>query len=299
MMDGREEEEEEEEDLDQVRGFRGRRLRQKQIEENGGLGDFDEKLRRKQSALEETGDDLGGDFALSEEDGDTGSESDSGSSYYSDESEGSQEEDEGSDDDDDEEEGDGGSGEAEKRKAMESTLKVTGEEAFLRRAGLGAKPNQSKGGQADDPEAATMARMGLQSNIADLDSSIPFVIKIPQTYEDFDQLMAGRAPAQQQEILQRIRISNPVSLGQENRKKAQVFYGILLQYFANLCKRSPLPRKELNLLVPEIHTLTSEVPLYAATVARARLEQMHKRVSRGMWPGKLPSLPDFFANADD
>ena len=297
MMEGREEEEEE--DLDQVRGFRGRRLRQKQIEENGGLGDFDEKLRRKQSALEETGDDLGGDFALSEEDGDTGSESDSGSSYYSDESEGSQEEDEGSDDEEEEEEGDGGSGEAEKRKAMESTLKVTGEEAFLRRAGLGAKPNQSKGGQADDPEAATMARMGLQSNIADLDSSIPFVIKIPQTYEDFDQLMAGRAPAQQQEILQRIRISNPVSLGQENRKKAQVFYGILLQYFANLCKRSPLPRKELNLLVPEIHTLTSEVPLYAATVARARLEQMHKRVSRGMWPGKLPSLPDFFANADD
>ena len=62
--------------------------------------------------------------------------------------------------------------------------------------------------------------------------------------------------------MQRIRISNPVSLGPENRKNMQIFYGILFQYFVSQCKLSPLPKATLNAIVPEIHMLTMEVPLY-------------------------------------
>ncbi|QDZ25907.1 nucleolar protein 14 [Chloropicon primus] len=282
MIEGKEELEDE--DPDKVKGFRGRRMRQKLLEEEGGAGStasFNERLRKKNSALEETGDDLGDDFVLSDDDQGDYDDDDSGdgseSSYYS-ESEESKEDEEGVVEgiEEDEEEPSKKKKADKDVEAERESLKVTGEEAYLRRANLGAKPKES-----DQHKASSSHR-----TVNELDSSIPYVIGIPKTYEEFDQLMEGRTPSQQAEILQRIRISNPVSMGPDNRKKVQAFYGILLQFFVNQCKACPLPRELLNVVVPEIHTVTSEVPLYASTVARARLSQMHKRLLRGMWPTK-------------
>jgi nucleolar protein 14 len=115
---------------------------------------------------------------------------------------------------------------------------------------------------------------------------LPYVIPIPKSYKEFANLVEGFKPKQTVEILQRIRISSPVSLGPANRKSMQVFFGIMIQFFVNQCKRTPLPTDTIDALVPEIHTLASEVPLYAATVARARLDQMHKTVLKGVWPSK-------------
>ena len=281
-------EELEDEDPDKVGGFRGRRLRARAAEEEGVTGGtFKEKLRRKNASLEQTGDDLGDDFDLSDDEDAGGDSEQSGSSYYSEDSDGEgTEESSGADEggelseglEEEEEAEEEGAAEADERekKRRRRDLNVTGEEAFLRRAGIQPGEGKQRGGEEAEELATT----------AQLDSSVPFVIETPTTYADFSELMTGRDPAQQAEILRRIRISNPVSLGQQNRKRAQAFYGILLQFFSNRCRETPLPREALDLIVPEVHTLTAEVPLYAATVARARLDQMHRRLLRGEWPTK-------------
>ena len=77
---------------------------------------------------------------------------------------------------------------------------------------------------------------------------------------------------------------------------AQVFYGILVQHFANVAGSSPLLMATIDVLTVHLLELTAEVPYYAATVARARLTRAHKRTSAalassdgtpgsGGWPG--------------
>lgn len=50
----------------------------------------------------------------------------------------------------------------------------------------------------------------------------------------------------------------------------QVLYGMLIQHFAMLAGEVPLPLSHLDAMVPLLLPMTSEVPFYAATVARAR-----------------------------
>lgn len=81
----------------------------------------------------------------------------------------------------------------------------------------------------------------------------------------------------------------------------QVFYGILVQHFANVAASAPLHLDVVDVLTVHILALTAEVPYYAATVARARLTRAHKRVSAALagldgaassaWPGQHTHPP--------
>lgn len=51
----------------------------------------------------------------------------------------------------------------------------------------------------------------------------------------------------------------------------QVFYGLLLQYFAVLTTKKPMNLKRLNMLVKPLMEINAEVPCYAAKCARERL----------------------------
>lgn len=59
----------------------------------------------------------------------------------------------------------------------------------------------------------------------------------------------------------------------------QVFYGILVQHFANLAGSKPLPMDHLDSLTVHLMDFTAEVPFYAATVAQARLKRLQQRLS--------------------
>lgn len=83
---------------------------------------------------------------------------------------------------------------------------------------------------------------------------------------------------------------------------SQVFYGILVQHFANVAGSTPLHMATIDVLTVHLLELTAEVPYYAATVARARLTRAHKRMSAaltssdgtqgsGGWPGKHILVP--------
>lgn len=52
---------------------------------------------------------------------------------------------------------------------------------------------------------------------------------------------------------------------------SQVFYGILLQYFAVLTSKKPLNFDLLNLLVKPLIEMSMEIPYFAAICARQRL----------------------------
>ena len=77
----------------------------------------------------------------------------------------------------------------------------------------------------------------------------------------------------------------------------QVFYGILVQHFANLASQAEMPMAAIDVVTRQLLELTGEVPFYAATVARARLAKAHQRLQSalfspdaaqtGGWPGEL------------
>ena len=56
----------------------------------------------------------------------------------------------------------------------------------------------------------------------------------------------------------------------------QVLYGILVQHFANRAGLEPPALKELDVLTAQLLDLTPTVPLYAATVALARLKRLQE-----------------------
>lgn len=122
-------------------------------------------------------------------------------------------------------------------------------------------------------------------------SDIPFIIEAPKSLEEFSALLENRSNADIIVIINRIRACNAIKLGAENRKKMQVFYGVLLQYFAILADKTPLNFELLNLLVKPLMEMSTEVPYFAAICARQRI--LHTRTKfceaikiseNGCWP---------------
>ena len=62
----------------------------------------------------------------------------------------------------------------------------------------------------------------------------------------------------------------------------KVFYGVLVQHFANLAGAVPPPMDALDILTRQLLDLTPVVPLYAATIALARLSKLQERLSASL-----------------
>ncbi|XP_042501290.1 nucleolar protein 14 [Macadamia integrifolia] len=101
--------------------------------------------------------------------------------------------------------------------------------------------------------------------------ALPFVIEAPSTLAEFCFLVNSRSDAEIVEAINRIRACNAIRLAAENRKKMQVFYGVLLQYFCVLASEKPLNFKLLNLLVKPLMEMSVDTPYFAAICARQRL----------------------------
>ncbi|KAG1327764.1 nucleolar protein 14 [Cocos nucifera] len=101
--------------------------------------------------------------------------------------------------------------------------------------------------------------------------TLPFVIEAPNNLTELCSLLDNCSDTEVVEAINRIRACNSIRLAAENRKKMQVFYGVLLQYFAVLATRSPLNIKIINLLVRPLIEMSAETPYFAAICARQRL----------------------------
>lgn len=109
-----------------------------------------------------------------------------------------------------------------------------------------------------------------------LDGSLPYTPDLPASYEEFESIAKALSAGQLQEYIRRIRVCHATSLSTGNKKAMQEVYGIVMQHYASLAHRHPLPSNSLDALLPHILELTAAVPFYAATLARARLQKAHE-----------------------
>ncbi|XVE85705.1 hypothetical protein DITRI_Ditri17bG0112100 [Diplodiscus trichospermus] len=120
---------------------------------------------------------------------------------------------------------------------------------------------------------------------------IPFIIEAPRSIEELSSLLENCSNGDIVVIINRIRASNAIKLAAENRKKIQVFYGVLLQYFAVLANKKPLNFELLNLLVKPLMEMSMEIPYFSAICARQRILRTRtqfcealKNQENGCWP---------------
>lgn len=120
---------------------------------------------------------------------------------------------------------------------------------------------------------------------------LPYIIDAPRTFKELSALLDTLSSAEILEAISRIRSSNAIRLAAENRKKMQVFYGLLLQYFAVLANKKPLNFKLLNLLLKPLVEMSKEIPYFAAICARQRILRIRmlfcedvKNPGKSCWP---------------
>ncbi|KAI9387237.1 hypothetical protein POPTR_010G140100v4 [Populus trichocarpa] len=120
---------------------------------------------------------------------------------------------------------------------------------------------------------------------------IPHIIEAPKSFEEFCAILENCSNENVILVVDRIRKSNAIQLAAENRKKIQVFYGVLLQYFAVLANKKPLNIELLNFLVKPLMEMSVEIPYFSAICARQRILRTRaqfcealKNTENSCWP---------------
>ncbi|KAL4451742.1 hypothetical protein ABPG75_007404 [Micractinium tetrahymenae] len=200
------------------------------------------------------------------------------------------------DDDDEEEEEEGLDAKAAAASSDEEAVAADGEQAGgsgssskdedeeedgQQEAAAAAGRTQPKAAVAAAPAPpATKAAPALPPGVS---ADLPYTPPLPDSYEAFAKLVEGRSAADLAELIRRMRVVHAASLNGQNRKGLQLLYGILVQHFASLAGggrggRAP-PMAHLDALVQPLLELTPQVPFYAATLARARLQRAQQRLA--------------------
>ncbi|KAE8687351.1 Adenine nucleotide alpha hydrolases-like superfamily protein isoform 1 [Hibiscus syriacus] len=151
------------------------------------------------------------------------------------------------------------------------------------------KSNKSENSKEDESVDAKKIKSGVKHTSTKAD--IPFIIEAPKSLEELSSLLLNCSNNDVVVIINRIRASNAIKLAAENRKKMQVFYGVLLQYFAVLANKKPLNFELSNLLVKPLLEMSMEIPFFSAICARERILRTRiqfcealKNQESGCWP---------------
>lgn len=128
------------------------------------------------------------------------------------------------------------------------------------------KESESESEPEEAPKASKKkAKKSADTIPASLDTSIPFTIKMPKTYEDFTELLSKHATAQKAIIIERIIKCNHPKLEGVNRENVVKLYSFLLQYLKDLFEdASEQDIREhfqlLSKLMPYLYELTQLNP---------------------------------------
>ncbi|XP_052849774.1 nucleolar protein 14 homolog [Drosophila gunungcola] len=96
------------------------------------------------------------------------------------------------------------------------------------------KESESESEAEETPQISKKKAKKSEKTPASLDTSIPFTIKMPKSYEDFTELIAKHAAPQQATIIERIIKCNHPKLEGVNRENVVKLYSFLLQYIKDL-----------------------------------------------------------------
>ncbi|EDX12558.1 GD20226 [Drosophila simulans] len=128
------------------------------------------------------------------------------------------------------------------------------------------KESESESEPEEAPKASKKkAKKSADTIPASLDTSIPFTIKMPKTYENFTELLSKHATAQKATIIERIIKCNHPKLEGVNRENVVKLYSFLLQYLKDLFEdASEQDIREhfqlLSKLMPHLYELTQLNP---------------------------------------
>jgi hypothetical protein len=112
---------------------------------------------------------------------------------------------------------------------------------------------------------------------------------LPSSYDELSQLLRGCSGPQVVDVLQRIRACHAEALTAQSGVHLQRLFGQVMQYFSEVAGARP-PRWELlEALEPLLRTMTAEVPWYAATFVRTRLQAIHQHFDECMASPKCVS----------
>ena len=115
---------------------------------------------------------------------------------------------------------------------------------------------------------------------------IPFTFTMPETAAALDSMIGSHNAEDAYTIISRIRKCNAPSLAEDNRKRIQTLLGLLLQRFEVLAGQAPLPIDHLDVLSRHIVDLSAQVPFFAATAVKARVEKMSSRLRQALRDGE-------------
>ena len=125
--------------------------------------------------------------------------------------------------------------------------------------------------------------------------AVSFTSMLPQSYDEFSDLATGLSGQQLCNLLDRMRSLHRATLDADNKVQLQQLYSLTMQHFAAMAREQPLQQDVLDALTSVLASMTAEVPLYAAIVARARLAAMHKHFSFALQTSAYASLsPGFY-----
>lgn len=143
-------------------------------------------------------------------------------------------------------------------------------------------------------------------NILDLDedqdltghglNDIPFTLEIPESIQEFEELMSDKTPSQQITLLKRMRNTNHVKLNEKNKNKIIRLYDMLLDYFRKLCINYE-PTKTTNtkigalqkdigfyqyvdVVTRALFALSHDIPEYAYSTHIKKLETISIHIQR-------------------
>ncbi|KAK4785244.1 hypothetical protein SAY86_001933 [Trapa natans] len=139
--------------------------------------------------------------------------------------------------------------------------------------------NSSVGVKMDDKQVCNQGK------------SLPCLIEAPKTLEELNKLFEGHSNSEVMILINRVRASNAIALAAENRKKIQVFYGVLLQYFAVLANTKPLNFELVNMLVKPLVEMSMEIPYFAAICARQRILRTRTQFCEAIKSSEISSWP--------
>eukprot|EP01025_Chloroclados_australasicus_P015531 TRINITY_DN1745_c1_g3_i2.p1 TRINITY_DN1745_c1_g3~~TRINITY_DN1745_c1_g3_i2.p1 ORF type:complete len:931 (-),score=129.01 TRINITY_DN1745_c1_g3_i2:537-3053(-) len=106
---------------------------------------------------------------------------------------------------------------------------------------------------------------------------------LPGSFEEFEQLVSNQSPETVRDIINGLRQSKKEELMKDSRKALQVLYGQTLQYFYKLAKQKD-KQEYMHALLGPIWQMTIQIPLYACSVARAKINVVAKQVQQNQWP---------------
>ncbi|XP_058659347.1 nucleolar protein 14 isoform X1 [Ammospiza caudacuta] len=162
--------------------------------------------------------------------------------------EGEEEEEEEGDNEDEEESQEESASEDEEDAAADGHSDL---ESDLESEGEAAENKEEKKHEANENESQNVEKLDPKREAAK--SELPYTFAVPESYDTFKSLLAGRTIEQQLIILERIQKCNHPSLAVGNKAKLEKLFGFLLEYIGELA----------TLDLPELRTIDKLVlPLY-------------------------------------